>query len=66
MNAPEGTEAEVSRLRALKAQLEIAKLQKEIRDLGGDPAAPAAEPQGGKPTKQKGGIRVAGGLGKPC
>ena len=40
------SEAVVSRLKAMRAQLEIAKLQKEIRDLGGDPEIAAVDTMG--------------------
>ena len=40
------SEADISRLKAMRAQLEIAKLQKDIRDLGGDPEIAAVDPRG--------------------
>ena len=48
-------EAELSRLRELKAKLELEKLQREIRDLGGDPSAPpeAERPEEGRKKAKK-------------
>ena len=40
------SEANISRLKAMRAQLEIAKLQKDIRDLGGDPEIAAVDQRG--------------------
>ena len=47
-------EAELSRLRELRAKLEVEKLHKQIRELGGDPGVPPeAAHQEKKPRKSK-------------
>ena len=63
-----GMETELSRLRDLKAQLELDKLQHDIRELGGDPSTPTAADlpdQAAKSNKTKRGSEARAAILKP-